>query len=474
MVMLGALQVLLSRYGDSDNVLVGSPITGRMRHETEPLIGFFANTLVLRTDLSGDPSFREVVRRARETALGAYDHQDVPFERLVEVLQPERSLGHSPFFQVMLLQGAGTPEGLELPGVQPRWFGGGTRTSKFDLTLAFIPGAEGMRGSMEYATDLFEAETVRRMLGHLERVVEQVVADPDRPVTALDLLGPEERRRVVDEWNRTDAPLPAGACVHHAIEAQAARTPDAVAVVHGAGALTYRALNEAANGLAHRLRALGVGPEVPVGICLERGPAVVAAMLAVLKAGGVYVPLDPSYPAARLAFMAADSGMRVLLTQPSLADALSVPDGVRVLHVDVLDETAFGEGRAENPDSGVGPENLAYLLYTSGSTGMPKGVAMPHAALVNLVAWHLAEGTGPLGTLQFSALSFDVSFQELATTLSAGGRLVLVDEDLRRDPDALLGYLAEERVERVFLPFVALQSLADAAAARVGTEPAPA
>ncbi|HEX6036994.1 amino acid adenylation domain-containing protein, partial [Longimicrobium sp.] len=474
MVMLGALQVLLSRYGDSDDVLVGSPITGRMRHETEGLMGFFANTLVLRTDLSGEPSFREVVRRARETALGAYDHQDVPFERLVEVLQPERSLRHSPLCQVMLLQGAGTPDGLELPGVQPRWFGGGTRTSKFDLTLAFIPGEEGMRGSMEYATDLFEADSVRRMLGHLERVVEQVVADPDRPVTALDLLGPEERRRVVDEWNRTDAPVPAGACVHHAIEAQAARTPDALAVVHGAGALTYRALNESANGLAHRLRALGVGPEVPVGICLERGPAVVAAMLAVLKAGGVYVPLDPSYPAARLGFMAADSGMRVLLTQPSLANALSVPDGVRVLHVDALDEEAFGEGRAQNPDSGVGPENLAYLLYTSGSTGAPKGVAMPHAALVNLVAWHLGEGVEPRATLQFSALSFDVSFQELATTLSAGGRLVLVDEDLRRDPDALLGYLAEERVERVFLPFVALQSLADAAAARTGTEPAPA
>jgi amino acid adenylation domain-containing protein len=460
MVMLGALQVLLARYGGGDDVVVGSPITGRVRQETEGLIGMFANTLVLRTDLSGDPPFREVLRRVRETALGAYDHQDVPFERLVEALQPERSLGHSPLFQVMLLQGAGDPGGFDLPGIELRSFAGGSETSKFDLTLAFIPEAEGMGGSMEYSTDLFDRSTVARILGHLRRVLEQVVRDPDAPVSALDLLGAEERRLVVDEWNRTDATFPADACVHHLFEAQTARTPDAPAVVHGGRTLTYRALNEAANGLAHRLRALGVGPEARVGICLERGPAMVAAVLAVLKAGGAYVPLDPNYPAARLSFMAEDSALHVLLTQASLRHALPALDDARVVSVDALEG-----GRADDPVSGVGPGNLAFVLYTSGSTGRPKGVAMPHAALVNLAAWHLGEGSVPMRTLQFSSLSFDVSFQEIATTLASGGTLVLMDDALRRDPDALLRYMAEERVERLFLPFVALQSLADAAAA---------
>ena len=237
-------------------------------------------------------------------------------------------------------------------------------------------------------------------------------------------------------------------------------------MVHGETELTYRALNEAANGLAHRLMALGVGPEARVGICLERGPAMVAAVLAVLKAGGAYVPLDPGYPAARLAFMAADSAMHVLLTQASLRHALPALDGVRVLHVEGMEDA-----RADDPASGAGPGNLAFVLYTSGSTGTPKGVAMPHGALVNLVWWHLREWPGPRRTLQFSSLSFDVSFQEIATTLASGGTLVLVDDALRRDPGELLGYLAREGVERLCLPFVALQSLAAAAEGMEGPPP---
>ena len=457
MVLLGALQVLLSRYSGSDDVVVGSPITGRSRHEVEGLIGFFTNTLVLRTDLSGDPGFREVLRRVREAALGAYDHQDVPFERLVEELQPERSLGHSPLFQVMLIQGNGDPSGLDLPGVALRRFAGGTETSKFDLTVAVTAHADGLSGTMEYSTDLFERPTVLRMLGHLRRVLEQVAADPDMPLSRLELLGEAERRLVVEEWNHTDAAYP-DACVHHLVEAQAARTPDTLAVIHGGESLTYRQLNERANGLAHRLAALGVGPEVRVGICLERGVGMIVSLLAVLKAGGAYVPLDPGYPAARLAFMAADSAVPVLLTQESLRHALPALDGVRVLYV----EREGVDARAEGPASGAGPANLAFVLYTSGSTGTPKGVAMPHAGLVNLVAWHLAEGTAPRHTLQFSSLSFDVSFQEIATTLASGGTLVLVDDALRRDPDELLRFMASHGVERLFLPFVALQSLAEA------------
>jgi amino acid adenylation domain-containing protein len=461
MVLLGVLQVLLAKYSGSDDVVVGSPITGRQRHEVDGLIGFFTNTLVLRTDLSGDPGFREVLRRVRETALGAYDHQDVPFERLVEELQPERSLGHSPLFQVMLIQGNGDPAGLDLPGVRLRRFSGGTETSKFDLTLAVTAHEGGLSGSLEYSTDLFERATVLRMIGHLRRVLDQVAKNPDVRLSELDLLDDAERRLVVEEWNRTDAAYPP-ACVHHMIEAQAARTPDAVAVVHEGESLTYAQLNARANGLARRLMESGVGPEVRVGICLERGPGMIVSLLAVLKAGGAYVPLDPGYPAARLAFMAADSAVPVLLTQEALRHVLPALDGVRVMYVDGL-AAEVGDAEAENPESGAGPANLAFVLYTSGSTGTPKGVAMPHASLANLVAWHLADGTEPRHTLQFSSLSFDVSFQEIATTLASGGTLVLVDDALRRDPDALLGFMARHGVERLFLPFVALQSLAGAA-----------
>ncbi|HEX2202899.1 MAG TPA: amino acid adenylation domain-containing protein [Longimicrobium sp.] len=462
MVLLGALQVLLAKYGDADDVVVGTPITGRTRHEVAELVGFFTNTLVLRTDLSGDPSFREVLRRVRETALGAYDHQDVPFERLVEALQPERALGHSPLFQVMLVLGDAGGPGLDLPGVEVRRFGGGTDTSKFDLMLGLTPHAGGLAGSLEYSTDLFDRATVARMLGHLRRVLEQAAADPGARLSSLELMDEAERRLVVDEWNATEAEVPATACVHHLVEARARRTPDAVAVVHNGESLTYRDLDRRANALAHRLAALGVGPETRVGICLERGPAMIVAVLAVLKAGGAYVPFDPSYPVARLAFMAADSAVPVLLTQDSLRDALPALDGVRVLHVDG-DEDGDEDARDDAPATGVGPANLAFVLYTSGSTGRPKGVAMPHAALVSLVAWHLRDDEAPRHTLQFSSLSFDVSFQEIAATLASGGTLVLVDDALRRDPRELLRYLAEHRVERLFLPFVALQSLAEAA-----------
>ncbi|HST59827.1 MAG TPA: condensation domain-containing protein, partial [Longimicrobium sp.] len=464
MVMLGVLQVLLSKYSGSEDVVVGSPITGRSRHEVEHLVGFFTNTLVLRTDLSGDPDFREVLRRVRETTLGAYDHQDVPFERLVEELQPERSLGHSPLFQVMLIQGDSAPNALDLPGVTLRRVEGGTETSKFDLTLAVTAHAGGMLGAMEYSTDLFERATVQRMVGHLRRVLDQVTMDPHVRLSALELMGDEERRLVVEGWNATETAYPtADACVHHLVEAQAARTPEAVAVVHGGESLTYRALNERANRLAHRLILLGVGPETRVGICLDRGLAMVASFLAVLKAGGAYVPLDPAYPAGRLAFMAADSAVHVLLTRENLRGALPSLDGVRVLSVDALEPDGPG-ARVDNPDSGAGPANLAFVLYTSGSTGQPKGVAMPHRSLVNLVAWNLAHDPEPRRTLQFSSLNFDVSFQEISMTLASGGTLVLVDDALRRDPDALLRFIERHDVERVFVPFVALQSLAEAAA----------
>jgi amino acid adenylation domain-containing protein len=460
MVVLAAFQALLARYTGADDVVVGSPVAGQTRREVQDLIGFFTNTLVLRTDLSGDPSFAQVVRRVREGSLGAWQHQDVPFERLVAELQPGRSLAHAPLFQVFFVLQDADRSAAELPGVRMRRGYAGTGTSKYDLTLAIAPGDDGIGVTLEYATDLFERATVERMMGHVRRVLEQVAADGDVRLSTLELVGEDERRLVVEGWNRTDAAYPADACIHPLIEAQAERTPDAQAVVFEAEALTFRQLNERANRLAHHLIGLGVGTDTPVGLCLERGVETIVAVLAVLKAGGACVPLDPAYPAPRLAYMAASAALPVLITQPALRASLPPLEGVRIVAVD--------EGAAEsagNPAPRALPDSLAYLLYTSGSTGTPKGVGMPHRALVNLVAWHRADAllSAPRRTLQFASLSFDVSFQEIAVTLAAGGTLVLVDDELRRDPHRLLGYLAGHRVERLFLPFVALQALAEAA-----------
>ncbi|HYR11590.1 MAG TPA: condensation domain-containing protein, partial [Longimicrobium sp.] len=315
MVLLGAFQVLLSKYSGSEDIVVGSPIAGRTRKEVEELIGFFVNTLVLRTDLSGDPGFREVLRRAREVTLGAYEHQDVPFERLVAELQPERSLSHTPLFQVLFtLQTAGG-EGGALPGLEVSEVEAERVSAKFDFSLVLTPTSRGLRGGVTYSTDLFERSTVDRMLAHLERVLEQVTTQPDARISELDLLSAAERSLVVDAWNATDAEYPADLCIHQIFEAQAARTPGAVAVRFQEESLTYRELNERANRLAHSLRRRGVGPEVRVGLCLERSLEMVVGILAVLKAGGAYVPLDPAYPADRLAFTLSDAGVPVLLVQ---------------------------------------------------------------------------------------------------------------------------------------------------------------
>ncbi|HST61162.1 MAG TPA: condensation domain-containing protein, partial [Longimicrobium sp.] len=300
MTLLSAFQVLLSRYSGSEDVVVGSSIAGRTRAEVEALIGFFINSLVLRTDLSGDPSFRETLRRVREVTLGAYEHQEVPFERLVAELQPERSLSHSPLFQVSF--SLRTPEGSgpQLPGLLIERAYASSETAKFDLSLAFAEGAGGLRAAFTYSTDLFDESTVRRMLGHLERVLEQVSADADVRLSELELLGEGERRRMLVEWNATETEYPAGLCIHQLFEAQVARTPHADAVVYEGEALSYAELNARANRLAHHLRSLGVGPDVPVGICIGRSLELVVGMLALLKAGGAYVALDPEYPDDRL------------------------------------------------------------------------------------------------------------------------------------------------------------------------------
>jgi amino acid adenylation domain-containing protein len=444
MTLLSAFQVLLSRYGGGEDVVVGSPIAGRTRAEVEELIGFFVNTLVLRTDLSGDPSFRETLRRVREATLGAYAHQEVPFEKLVAELQPERSLSHSPLFQVMFtMQDAGGGESA-LPGLSVSGVGAELASAKFDLSLTLTATAQGLRGGLNYSTDLFERGTVERMLGHLERVLEQVAADADVRLSQLELLGEAERALVLDAWNRTDAEYPADRCIHELFEAQVEHTPDAVAVSFEGEQLTYAALNARANRLAHHLRTLGVGPDARVAICVERAPEMVAALLAILKAGGAYVPLDPAYPADRLRYMLEDSAPAALVTQSSLAGSFAGLD-VPVVELDAP-AAAWAEGPETNPAHvELTPDHLAYVIYTSGSTGRPKGVMVGHRSLVNHTAWQAeAFGIGARDTvLQRTSISFDASVWELWTPLATGARMLLISSDTAKDAGAI-GRAVEE------------------------------
>jgi amino acid adenylation domain-containing protein len=391
----------------------------------------------------------------------AYAHQDVPFEKLVEELRPDRHLGRNPLFQTMLvLQKA--PAAPALPGVATELLDVDTGTAKFDLTLMLVEDVEemgGAAGSLEYARDLFDAATVDRLLGHLRNLLAGAVEDPGRRLSELPLLTAAERLELIEQ-TRPLRPAPPPLLVHAGVAAQAARTPDAVAVADGSASLTWGELLERARGLARRLRALGVGPDVPVGLFLERSPDMMVALLGVLEAGGAYLPLDPAWPADRLRLMLDDAHAPVLVTHRPLAGA--VPPGDRaVVEVDRMDRS----DRSDQSDATTPlPGHLAYVVYTSGSTGRPKGVAMTHAAITAMLLWQQRTSAAKAGrTLQYTSLSFDVSFQEIFSTWWAGGTLVLVSEDVRRDPAALVRHLAAERVERLFLPFVALQQLAMAA-----------
>ncbi|HST60355.1 MAG TPA: amino acid adenylation domain-containing protein [Longimicrobium sp.] len=453
MVLLSAFQVLLSRYSGSEDIVVGSPTAGRTRKEIEETVGFFVNTLVLRTDLSGDPSFREVLRRVREVTFGAYEHQEVPFEKLVAELRPERSLSHTPLFQVMFALQNAVERGLALPGLEVSEAGAELASAKFDLSLMPKATAQGLRVGLNYSTDLFERGTALRMLGHLARVLEQVAADADVLLSELELVGEAERARVLEEWNRTEAEYPADRCIHELFEAQAAQKPDAVAIEFEGEPIGYGELNARANRLAHHIAGLGLGLETRVGICLERGPEMIVSVLAVLKAGGAYVPLDPAYPAERLAFVLADAGVPVLVTQESLHSTLPAGDGVAVVSVDG-DGARIAAEPAENPEVHVSPDHLAYVIYTSGSTGTPKGVMVPHRGVPNL-AYTQARRFGIDGSsrvLQFASFSFDAAVAEVFGALLAGATLVLAPREALLPGPGLLETLRRGRVTVATLP----------------------
>ena len=452
MVLLAAFQVLLRRWTGQDDVAVGTPIANRTRSEVEGVVGFFVNSLVLRTDLSGNPTFRELVARVKEVSLGAYDHQDLPFEKLVEELEPERDLSRNPLFQVMFALQNGPVEELQLPGLSIAAVDLPVRTTHFDLELHMAEVGGSLVAAVTYRTDLFVAETVRRVLGHYGRLLQAVAADASRRVSELSLLTSAERERTLVEWNATGQEYLRESSISDLFAAQVQRTPEALAVVSGRERLSYGELHRRSNQLARHLRGLGVGPEVRVGICVERSVEMVVGLLGILKAGGAYVPLDPSYPKERLGFMLEDSGVPVLLAQERLLGVFPEHEA-RVVCLDRDWGVIAGES-VEDVRSGALGENVAYAIYTSGSTGRPKGVLVAHGGLVNLALWHsrvYEVGPGERGT-QLASPGFDASVWEVWPYLMRGASLHIPDEETRSNPSQLVTWLAEEGITHTFLP----------------------
>lgn len=428
MTLLAGFETLLARYTGQDDVLVGTPIAGRTLLETEEIIGFFVNTLVLRVDFSGDPTFPELLERVRETALGAYAHQDLPFERLVEVLQPERTVSHSPLFQVMFALENPPETPLEFPGMRIAPIAADTQTAKFELTLTVLDSGTDLTAQLEYKTELFDSATIARMLEHFENLLRDAAASRGKRVSELTLLSPSEERVLLRDWNRTAADYPRDEAFAALFESQVERTPDAFAVSDGAARLTYRELNERANRLARFLARRGVGPERVAAICLERSAAMVVAILAVFKAGGAYLPLDPSHPAPRLAFMIEDAAADVILTEERLRRRLPPTEAAVVLTDG--DARVIAAESAENLARSVRADNLAYVIYTSGSTGRPKGTLIPHRGLVNYLTWcteayPLREGRG---SLVASSFAFDLTITGLFAPLLVGKTVSLLPE----------------------------------------------
>lgn len=444
MTLLAAFKVLLWRYTRQDEIIVGSPIANRNRTEIEGLIGFFVNTLVLRSKLNPEMTFRELLAQVRETTLGAYGHQDVPFEKLVEELQPERSLNRQPLFQVLFTLQAS--EGIALEGLESGWMNTRRDTAKFDLNLFMAETETGLYSWFSYNTDLFDATTVARMLKHYHTLLEDIAAHPDARLSDLSLMTREEREQI-EEWNETRTEYERDQCVHQLVELQAARRPDTVAVVQGEKQLSYDEINHRANQLAHFLRAHGVGLETRVGVLMERSAEWIVALLGILKAGGVYVPLDGNYPQPRLQFMIEDSEVKLLLTesgQPEIGSA-------EVVYLDQAWEQLRNES-GQNPENVAHADNLAYVMYTSGSTGRPKGAGITHRAINRLVrnTNYVKLGDGDR-VAQLSNPSFDAATFEIWGALLNGIPLVLLEKETVLSPAELRQQLVDQQISTMFL-----------------------
>ncbi len=464
MTLLAAFQSLLHRYTGQMDIAIGSPIANRQRSELEGLIGFLVNSLVLRTDLAGNPTFHELLGRVREVTLAAYAHQDLPFEKLVEELQPVRSLGQNPLFQVVFALQNTPMAQLVLPGLVLSPLELETKTSRFDLELYVWKctdnfrnlwgkgwqQSDGLRGVIVYDTDLFDATTIASLRHHFQTLLEGVVANPNARLSALPLLTPTEQRELLHQWQGTPSSHPVSECIHQLFEAQVKQRPTAIAVKFGDRSFTYEALNQGSNQLARYLQRLGVKAETPVGICLERGIEAIAAMVAVLKAGGAYVPLDPSYPSERLRWMAEDAGIGVILTQADWKDALQA-DTTTIICLD-QEWGAIAQESDENQSDSCTADQLAYVIYTSGSTGTPKGVMVPHRAVNRLVCETNYVQIEPGDRMaQVANLAFDAATFEVWGALLNGAQLIGIERETTLLPTDFVAELQQQRISILFL-----------------------
>jgi amino acid adenylation domain-containing protein len=435
MLLLTAFKILLYRYTNQSDIVVGTPVANRQHSQIQEMIGFFVNNLVLRTDLSDNPTFLQLLQQVKKVVLEAYDHQNLPFEKLVEALHPERNLSYTPLFQIDFALEHEPVSTITLKDLTINISDAGVNhTAKFDLSLSLQKTEQGLTGAFEYSTDLFDATTITRMVQHWQTLLAGIVANPEQKLSNLPILSAIEQHKLLVEWNKTQQDYPHDLCIHQLFEAQVEQTPDAVAVIFKDEQLTYRELNAKANQLAHYLQTLGVKPETLVGICVERSLEMIVGLLGILKAGGAYVPLDPMYPQERLAFMLEDSAVPVLLTQQRLVDKLPKHEA-QVVCLDTQWE-AISEYSEKNIGDTVNAQNLAYVIYTSGSTGKPKGVTIPHLSVVNYItAVNIEYGIKKCDSfaaagsadriLQFSSISFDASAEEIYTSLTSGATLVL-------------------------------------------------
>ena len=461
MTVMAAFHALLYRYSGQQDITVGSPIAGRRRQEMELLIGFFVNTLVLRSDVSGDMDFMQLLKQIRETTLEAYANQDAPFERLVEILQPERDLARTPVFQVMFVLQNAPSSVLEFGSARLSQFPYTAGTAKFDLTLILSEVSSELQGSLGYSSGLFDPDTIDRMIQHFQKLLGGIVAAPHRHLGEFSLLTRDEEKQVIEDWNLTGKTFRQEYWVHEMFAAHAAKAPNDIAVTYESEQLTYGEMDQRSNQLANYLIAQGVHPDDRVGLCIKRSLRMVIGLMGIVKAGAAYTPLDPAYPQARLQYMLENSAMRMLLTESEFS-GLFHGDSTKQL---VIEEAwpAILQCSAEAPRPQLDAENLAYVIYTSGSTGKPKGVALSHRVLSNLIQWQTESFVFVLkNTLQFSALSFDVSVQEIFSTFATGGVLHLIDDDKRRDIMQLRHIISQRQIERIFLPFVALDYLSKA------------
>ena len=441
--LLAAWAVLLARLSGQQDVIIGSPAANRSRAEFEPLIGFFVNTLAMRIDLSGSPTVAELLARVKEMTVAAQQHQDVPFEQVVEALQPQRSMAYAPLFQVMFAWLAIRRAEFDLPGLRVASIATPHTTAQFDLAFSLNDSERVISGRLEYATSLFDRDTIERYIGYWKILLKSMAADDAVSVTRLPVLPDAERHKLLVELNATHADYPKDKCIHELFEAQAAKTPDAIAVVHEDRKLTYAVLNAKANRLAHYLRGLGVKPDARVAICVERSLDMMVGLLAILKAGGAYMPLDPSYPAERLAFMLKDSEPVVLLTQNRVKSLLAgCAEGIPIIDLEA-DASSWSSQSDASPDravTGLRPDHLAYVIYTSGSTGAPKGVMVEHRSFINHVTWQCLafNFTDCDAFLQRTPISFDASVWELWTPLAIGARLILLPPEAAKNPSEII------------------------------------